>query len=289
MSKKITSFFKEIKPNSRKCEEEAECEEDNSEHFAQQFYGDCVTQQNSTCDIDYLNIKAKLKSEIMQMQAKNRNMKEAINICSEIIADKDIEIQNLMEQLTSAANVNVVDKLVPVGDTSDDVGVQCVDPIEKATNEHFITFQNNFNPDQLSYLRSISNQSDKDSHFIKTAVEALYEGRLDVLKNRSVTGRSAGGQSKQKMTPQKHSILNTIFTERIINATPNSAERVLRQKKLNSLIKNAIHNISRANNADECIKKPVKTCYQMNKIKNLFFYFPFSSDVVYFLFLFFTA
>lgn len=69
-----------------------------------------------------------------------------------------------------------------------------------------------------------------------------------------MTGRSAGGQVKEKMSSQKHTILTNIYTERIMIATQNSAERVVRQKKLNKYIKDAIRNISNAYNDEECQK-----------------------------------
>lgn len=233
---KITSFFKQKKQIAIDDLPEEKVEREvNSGTLADQFYKKCAIMQKHACDkADCLDIKAALKLELAKMHDKNRNMKETIEICSEIIAEKDTEIQHLIKKLTTTANVNVEDESIPV------------DLIEKSPTENLRAFQNVFNPDQLSYLRSVDNDTQKDSHFIKTAVGSLYEGRLAILKNRSVTGRSAGGQAKQKLSPPKHSILTEIFSERIMNATQDSSERVQRQKRLNKLIKDAINNISKS-------------------------------------------
>lgn len=185
---KITNFFKQKKQISNDDLPEQSVEREfNSGTFADQFYKKCATTQKHACDkADCLNIKAALKSEIAKIQDKNRNMKETIEICSEILAEKDTEIQYLIKKLTTSANDSVEDESIPV------------ELIENSPKEHLHAFQTDFNPDQLSYLRSVDNETQKDSHFIKTAVEALYEDRLAVLKNRSVTGRSAGGQANSQ-------------------------------------------------------------------------------------------
>lgn len=254
---KITSFFKQVKKNSNNDITEDNAESENiceQRTFAELFYEKCLTAQEHACNnIECINIKAALQLELRTMQERNRNVKAAIQICTEIVADKDIEIQNLMQKTSVAANVDVGAKLIPVGERNNEVSAECVDPPEKSSIELFSKFQNNFNPDRLSYLRSICSKPEKDSHFVHNAVQALYEGQLKVLKNISVTGRSAG-KVKEKMSSQKHAILTNIYTERIMIATQNSAERVVRQKKLNKYIKDAIRSISKAYNDEECQK-----------------------------------
>lgn len=256
---KITAFFKQVKKNSNNDITEDTEESENifeQRTFAELFYEKCLTAQEHACNnIDCLNLKAALQLELKTMEEKNRNIKAAIQICDEIVADKDIEIQNLMQKISVNANVEVRDELPPVGERNNAVSAECVDLPQKSSIELFSTFQNNFNPDQLGDLRSISTKQEKDSHFVHNVVEALYEGQLKTLKNISVTGRSAGGQVKEKMSEQKHTILTNIYTERIMFVTQKSAERVLRQKKLNKHIKDAIRNISKAHNDEECKKK----------------------------------
>lgn len=241
---KITHFFKQTKKNCDKSEENIE-----KGTIPEQFYGECLTAQVHSCDkVDCINTKATLKSELKAMQEKCRNIKEAIEICAEIVADKDSEIQNLLQKLA-------------VTTTEKCVGAECLvkESTNKCNNGLFNAFQSDFNADQLSYLRSVNNQSEKDSHFVKTAMEGLYDGRLNALKNKSVTGRSKAGQTKEKMTPAKHSILAGIYKERILTATQDSAERVLREKKLNKYIKDAIHNITKLSNSKELQKKNMST------------------------------
>lgn len=62
------------------------------------------------------------------------------------------------------------------------------------------------------------------------------------------------------MTPAKHRLLTEIYTERILNATQDCAERVSRNKKLNKYIKDAIHNITKTIDPKELEKE---TCQRL--------------------------
>lgn len=255
---KITDFFKQSKNSRDQIEEIVE-----KRTIAKQFYEKCVSIQDQSCNkVDCINTLATLKYELKAMQEKCLNIKEAIEICTEVVAEKDIEIQNLMQQLAINATaepaiVGVEEKSVPVDDSFIPVGAK---PADIYVDYLFSAFQSDFSVDYLSLLRSVDIRSEKDSHFVNVAMKALYEGRYNILQNKSVTGRSKTGQTKEAVTPEKHRILTKIYSERIFIATQDSAERVLRKKKLNKYIKDAIHNITKTVDLKELEKK---TCQRL--------------------------
>lgn len=257
---KITDFFTQAKSSKNQSDNQR-----NSSIVeataAQQFYEHCLTIQDELCDkIECINTKATLKLELKSMQEKCLNIKEAVDICAEIIAAKDIEINNLIQQLEIAV-VPALDTPANtcVADKPDPVAVESIDAVKSTTL--FNEFQDEFSADVLSSLRSI----EKDSNFINLAMKSLYAGKLDSLKNKSVTGRGRGGRAKEPVTPEKHSVLKAIYTERIYDATQNCAERVSRQKMLNKYIKDAIHNITRTNATQELEKE---TCQRLQNDTN---------------------
>lgn len=262
---KITDFFKIAKNNHVQ-----ESDQNRSSYergtVANQFYEHCLTKQDQLCDkVECINRIAALKSELKTMQEKCLNTKEAVAICTEVIAEKDIEINNLMQQLTTAVNSTeptVTD--TPVVSIDDKPEPVVMEPIDRAEASLFSAFQNEFSGDVLSSLRSVENRREKDSHFVNIAMRALYAGNLNGLKNKSVTGRSKSGQRKEPITPEKHRVLKTIYTERIHIVSPECEERAARITRLNKYIKDAIHNITKSIDSNEIENE---TCHRL--INNL--------------------
>lgn len=104
----------------------------------------------------------------------------------------------------------------------------------------YAEFTNHFSDESMKTLRSFEIAEANDSKFVLAAVRGLYVDRLEVLKERNLSGRSKT-QKKYPVTPEKKKILQDLFTERIKNAT-RLAER---GQNLNALIKSAIGTINK--------------------------------------------
>lgn len=117
-----------------------------------------------------------------------------------------------------------------------------IDELEVKIREKssYAEFTNKFSDESMKTLRSFETAEANDSKYVLAAVRGLYEDRLEVLKERNLSGRSKN-RKKYPVTPVKLKILQDIFTERIKNTT-GFAER---RQNLNALIKSAIETINK--------------------------------------------
>lgn len=95
-----------------------------------------------------------------------------------------------------------------------------------------------FSDDSMDELRSIGMTEMEDSKFILSAIRGLYKSRLEVLKNKNLSGRSKL-QSKEPVTPEKMDILRNLLLERIDNV-----ENPKRENNLKKMVKTAIETIN---------------------------------------------
>lgn len=79
----------------------------------------------------------------------------------------------------------------------------------------FAGFTEHFDSEELSKMRVIGTTESEDSTFVLSSIKNLYKNQLEEVSTKSVSGRSRGSNSKQKMTPEKLKILNDIFDERL--------------------------------------------------------------------------
>lgn len=255
---KITEYFKTTKNIEKQTEKDY-----RTESFASEFYDDCLKKKvcnNSEC------IKVTLEAELEDLQTKYDNIEEAIKIGMEIVAEKNVEIESLMKEVVAIRNRAVVsspiqsENSISVQKSTDTVTVATAIESNYSRNGMFSSYELNFEKKQISVLRSIDSRKEVDSHFINTMVRSLYDGKLHVLQNKSVTGRSKPGQTKQAVTPEKQIILNGIYMERIKSSTTDCTEIAARKKKLNKYIKDAIHNICKSLDSKELEKE---TCRRL--------------------------
>lgn len=260
MSRKITSYFKQVKNVP---------EERSEEHLntTTQFYENCLSeQQNVKCaeECIHIQIKATLGSKLNEMKQKYDNVKEAVKICQEIVEDKNIEIEYLRKQINEIRTVeNSV--LGTVTNTDNPGSVAAVNtprnsnitPNSVNNTNSFSAFEKDFNDVQLCTFRSVGPNIRDDSQFVNSVIKVLYDENLHILTKKSVTGRSKPGKTKEAVTPEKHAIVKSIFTERIHSVTENDSERASRKKQLNKLIRYVIHNITKTSDRKETEKKYV--------------------------------
>lgn len=95
-------------------------------------------------------------------------------------------------------------------------------------------------------LNSIDSQKDKDSTFLRTLLEILYEDKSQ-LKCRTTSGRSRNGQQKQAITPTKSNLMKQMFLKRVHGSCAPQEEKIKRMNEayINRLISNSINNINR--------------------------------------------
>lgn len=156
------------------------------------------------CDIEMQTTQ----QEINTIEAENKTLREEYYDCLVQNVKKDVEIEELVKKI--------------------------------GTRSMYSGFVKKLSAKSMNTLRSFKKTVAHDSKFISTAIRGLYEGRLEILNERNLSGRSKIHQ-KQPVTPEKMNILRGLFMERVKNTT-DSAERA---ENLNQLVKTAIGNINR--------------------------------------------
>lgn len=107
----------------------------------------------------------------------------------------------------------------------------------------YTNFNKNISKDILSELNSIGNSKREDSAFIALAIKGLYNGNIETIKQKSLSGRSKKGETSG-ISPEKKKILERLYDERISYISDIDESR---KNNLNKLIRNAIDNANRKN------------------------------------------
>lgn len=220
----------------------------------EEFYKKCLISCNeSVCK----NEKLCLKTQISEMKRKCEQIESAVSTCNDVIEEKNKKIEDLKKMLKTARieqnDTNEI-KANEENENHTQVSTSCSVPTsnQMVKNElSFSEFKDIFDEQQLAELRSIGCTVRDDSRFISLAIKHIYKGRLECLKNKSVSGRGrTKTEVKEKVTPAKVTILEKMFDERI-KMTNDAAQHKNRFKHLNKFIKDAIANINRSVHAKE--------------------------------------
>lgn len=102
-------------------------------------------------------------------------------------------------------------------------------------------YEDKFPTDSIEQIRLIGFTKEEDSAFVLAVMRGLYDGNLDVLSKKTVTGRSKD-EEKEAISPEKMSIMKHLFDKRV---DANSIDRTERKKKINKHIKSAIESINK--------------------------------------------
>lgn len=198
-----------------------------------QFYQSCLNEQKESCTKrDCIVKKDLLKNQVDQMKEKCSEIENAIRICESVMSEKYVKIKDLEQEINKSVRIHSVDSNVISANSA-------------SGTQKFNRFSMDFTSEKLANLRSIGPDKREDSTFVSATIKALYAGRLDVIKNKSLTGRSKTEQQKESITPEKRKIINDIFTEQIQSLTGDENERQIRITKVNKHIRFALINISR--------------------------------------------
>lgn len=244
---KITNFFRQTKNANTVCGSDDEnsvqkaCETNS---VSTQFYHACLNEQNELCENkECIMKKNQLKKQLDDIKEKCRDIEYAIRVCDSVMSDKDTKIKSLEREIKAHA-------------VDSDAVSECSIQEKKSITPKFNSFSAHISSEKLAFLRSIGPDKREDSTFVSASIKALYADKLDIIKTKSLTGRSKSEQPKQPITPEKRSILNELFTERINSITNDCDERKIRMKKINDHIRFGLINISKKIQS-ECIEAAV--------------------------------
>lgn len=230
----LTQFFKQTKEQPKIIHVET------VQTITKQFYKDCLKEKKQCENELCIGTKHKINRTREEIQQKIRKTEEAIRCCSTILSKKDAEIARLRKQIS----VNQNEPLSSI--TSQPVSITRELQEKEQEKILFNSFSMDFTENELATLRSIGATNREDSTFIAASVKFLYKNNLSILKEKSLTGRSAKpGHPKEPITPKKIEILSKIFKERVDSVANDDIENGARNKCLNKYIKNAIANINR--------------------------------------------
>lgn len=233
---KLTDIYQTIK-NVDFCDKEIT----SSASLAEQFYSTFLIDRQEVCSkADCFDEKTSIIQKIKELQQKCDERKRNIELCTAIIDEKQQEIDKLKTLLDSSENHNSASSSIA---KPPNLTAVAATPVSSKENI-FSKFAEHFNEQQLVALRSIGITKTDDSKFISTAMKSLYDGRLEVLQTKSITGRSKPGTRKDIFTPEKITIIHDLIAERIDFLVLDPKERVIRRGNVNKLIRDAQRNIS---------------------------------------------
>lgn len=219
----ITDYFKSVKSF-----EGDEVSSSNNKTIAEQFYEKELQKpkcQKKQC----IDMIVEMCIQLEEIEKKCEKRKEQINFCRSIIEEKETKISSLRNLIE-----NGQPRLDPLS----------VFRLPKQTL-NFTAFSQ-FTEEQLADIRLVGSKKNEDSKFVSVVVRNLYQGRLDILATKSITGRSRNGEKKEILTPENVDVIRRMFKERMVDLEVEEAERTEREKKINKFIKDAQVNITKS-------------------------------------------
>lgn len=226
----IKNYFKSVKTVNI-VEENDENLTVATEFYKTQLYQSC--QKNECIEAKFL-----LKNKIEEIERKCVQRKQQIEFCKSIICEKKVEIARLQKTL-EISQPKSIEISQPKPNQSHTPRTQIL---------IFSSFFDHLSEEQLAEIRLVGPSKGEDSTFVLTSVRNLYQGRLETLQMKSITGRSKKGESKEMLTPSNVDIIRRLFKERMMNVVIEGGEeeRINREKKVNKYIKDAQANITKS-------------------------------------------
>lgn len=142
---------------------------------------------------------------------------------SKIIAAKEIYHESLVTNLK---------KDIIIGNLEDEL---------KKKKCRYELFRREFGDEIITTLSLMADSKEKDSLFIKTALEHLYRDNLRKLKEKTYSGRT-----KEAITPKKKELLKKLFDKRV-EYLKDEQEKKDRNQTFGKVVKNAIESINKSN------------------------------------------
>lgn len=184
-------------------------------------------EKNIKFEVDAVQLKAELEqanekirnltTKIARQNEDIKMLKHALKISNGICVSKDVKIDRLLKEKAKITGGKLEQKPVM-----------------------FVKFESDVDPITLKKLRSIQMGQKQDSTFVLTLVRHFYRNDLNVLFN-----RTASGKGKMPITPTKKAAIQKILEERVMIEESDIIRVGFRTNRINTLINDAIANITR--------------------------------------------
>lgn len=250
----ILKFLVKDKKKAGECSKETSLSQFTEEKINGQLseqksnkYNDLISESKGADDLEKELVAEKEKNEVLLAvkkelaaeKEKNQVLLADLRMSMALIKDasainlnKDIKIENLTKQLK---RTSIESKPLLKFDAKTSVDQTL-----------FSEFDDVFSKEQLKKLRSISSGKKKDSTFVLACMRYLYPD-TNILKDRSVTGRSFKKEKKREMTPTKVKIIRRILNERLNSEKDlDESESFQRLDRAKKLMKDAIMKLKKS-------------------------------------------
>lgn len=111
----------------------------------------------------------------------------------------------------------------------------------------FKQFEGKINEDDLTRLRSLSDDKHKDSTFVLRCLEILYNENLAVLCEK----RAKSTNTKQALSPEKRVMIENLFTERLKSINLSAQDHSARIVRFRTILSSGLSNIKKKINSTD--------------------------------------
>lgn len=128
-----------------------------------------------------------------------------------------------------------------------DVEIERLESIreQKLNNFRYGEFEGQVSKETISSLNGFKNTVEDDSKFVMATLRDLYSENIELLKNKTATGKKTKTCDKTAVSPEKIQIIHNLFEKRLKYASGNDSVDSSRMKQLNKYIKSAIQNTTK--------------------------------------------
>lgn len=256
------------------------------------------TNQNETSDAQLTSAK-----RVEDNESKNHRGNRKANYSAEVIKDSSPIIPNTDSHAQFTDDSNDIDDSKKLFETEGKLKVvekelkYAKQMLKKSTAMNFekelkikqlLAEENDFSVDhwskefvdrfeeaELKKIRSIGPGKSNDSKFILHIMRCLYKGEeVKKLENRTSSGRKYKDAKKMEISFEKRATMQSMLKSRVVFELKNKAnfavEMDKRINRINELMKNAIHNISRTNKKRQ--REDDVTDDNPNKVRKVYYF-----------------
>lgn len=218
----LSDFYSEYLPQQPK---EAEPVPQIESTIEQENKCEDETVQNINCENEQLKKENQaLKLKIEKIEADNRKLKDENQTYVK-------DLKSLKKLYNQACNVYV----------KKDIQIKLLEQKCVPSGRIYENHKDSLGESVLNAIRKLKGCKRNDSTFILKIIQKLYEGETHKLTNKTACGR----EGKSFMSPNKRTIIDELFLERLSNESLEDGELHARYSRLNELTNFAINNITR--------------------------------------------
>lgn len=191
---------------------------------------------------NWKRIKLKLlnyKKKNAQLEKDNKELKYLLNKSNQQNLKKDILLDKLNKQIE---NKNLLLEKCQ-NDVSENNNIENESSRKESCQNEllFKQFEGKINEDDLTRLRSLSDDKHKDSTFVLRCLEILYNENLAVLCEK----RAKSTNTKQALSPEKRVMIENLFTERLKSINLSAQDHSARIVRFRTILSSGLSNIKK--------------------------------------------